>query len=221
MKISENQKNYIPLIIPIDKPYEKLSPSEAKSYFDWFVDHIDERSEYIKQKVSKDLNIPIETLNFSMESLIYIWRWFLKVAELTKTPKNVLKELQKEMKANGEPDEFIEDMVREHSLELSIFSHYVIRDIGMYVGKMFITNFCTLRWDYHTNIEQDSFANIPQIFGFVDSTYNPPFEMQFDPIHFTEMQASNLFDNTQNENDLYNVCKLWTQWIPNSKIKKT
>lgn len=213
MKISENQKNYIPLIIPIDKPFEELSQEEAKAYFDWFINHVDERSEYIKQKVSKNLNIPIDILNFSMESLIYIWRWFLKIVEINKTPKSVLKEIRRELKANGESDEFIEDMVSANSIELSIFSHYVIRDIGMYVGKMFVTNFPTLRWDYHTDTKQDSFANIPQIFGFVDTTYTPPFEMQFDPIHFTEMQASNLFDHTQDENDLYNICKLWTQWI--------
>lgn len=37
MRISKNQKNYIPLIIPVDKPFERLSKSEAKAYFDWFI----------------------------------------------------------------------------------------------------------------------------------------------------------------------------------------
>ena len=120
--------------------------------------------------------MPIGSLDFSIESLIFIWRWFLKIAELKRIPKAVLNDIRKELKANGEPKEFIEDMVREHSVELSAFSRYVIRDIGMYVGKMFVTNFRTLRWDYHTDTKKDSFANMPQIFGFVDTTYNPPFE---------------------------------------------
>lgn len=214
MKISENQKKYIPLIIPVDKPFEELNKAEAKVYFDWFISHVDERSEYIRQKVSEGLNIPIGSLDFSIESLIFIWRWFLKIAELKRTPKAVLNDIRKELKANGEPKEFIEDMVREHSIELNVFSRYVIRDIGMYVGKMFVTNFQTLRWDYHTDTKKDSFANMPQIFGFVDLNYNPPFEEQFEPIHYTEMQASNLFDNSQNENDLYNMCMRWVQWIP-------
>ena len=81
MKISENQKKYIPLIIPVDKPFEELSKAEAKAYFDWFISHVDERSEYIKQKVSEGLNMPIGSLDFSIESLIFIWRWFLKIAE--------------------------------------------------------------------------------------------------------------------------------------------
>lgn len=214
MKISENQKKYKPLIIPIDKPFEELNKAEAKAYFDWFISHVDERSEYIRQKVSEGLNIPIEVLDFSIESLIIIWRWFLKIVELEKTPRSVLNEIRRELEANGEPKEFIEDIVREHSVELSVFSRYVIRDIGMYVGKMFVTNFQTLRWDYHTDTKKDSFANMPQIFGFVDTTYNPPFEEQFEPIHYTEMQASNLFDNSQNEKDLYNICMRWVQSIP-------
>lgn len=214
MKISENQKKYIPLIIPIDKPFEKLTKKEAKEYFDWFISHVDERSDYLRQKVSEGLNIPIETLDFSIESLIFIWRWFLKIVELKKTPRSVLRGLRKELKANGEPKEFIKDMIRENSRELSIFSRYVIRDIGMYVGKMFVTNYQALRWDYHTDKKKDCFANMPQIFGFVDSNYNPPFELQFDPIHYTEMEASNLFDNSQDEKDLYHMYMRWVQWIP-------
>ena len=204
-------KKYVPLIISVDKPFEELSKTEAKAYFDWFISHVDERSEYIRQKVSEGLNMPIGSLDFSMESLIFIWRWFLKVAELKSTPKAVLRDIRKELKANGE---FIDDMVRAHSIELSAFSRYVIRDIGMYVGKMFVTNFQALRWGYHTDTKKDSFANTPQIFGFGDLNYDPPFEEQFEPIHYTEMLASNLFDNSQNENDLYNMCMRWAQWIP-------
>lgn len=219
MRISKNQKNYIPLIIPVDKPFERLSKSEAKAYFDWFIGHVDERSEYIRQKVSKDLNISVELIDFSFEFLIYIWRWFLNIVELNRTPKIALDIIRNELKANGEKKEFIDDIVRENSVELSVFSRYVIRDIGMYIGKMFVTNHSTLRWDYHTDKKKDSFANIPQVFGFVNTAYYPPFEEQFEPIHYTEMQASNLFDNSQNENDLYNMCLNWAKRIPIQKQK--
>lgn len=86
MKMYENQKNYQPLIILIDKPFEKLSKQESQKHFDWFVSHVHERSDYIRQKVSQGLGISIETLDFSMDSLIPIWKWFLQVAEITKTP---------------------------------------------------------------------------------------------------------------------------------------
>ena len=45
MRISKNQKNYIPLIIPVDKPFERIRKYEAKSYLDWFIVNVDERSD--------------------------------------------------------------------------------------------------------------------------------------------------------------------------------
>ena len=211
----QNRKNnYFPLVIPINKPFDKLTKDEAKDYFEWFVSHVDERANYIRQLASEDLCIPIDILDYSPESLIVLWRWFLNVAEISKTPSKVLKSIRQELKANNEPKEFIEDMIREHRAELSIFTKYLIRDIGMYVGKTLIMNNESLRWDYHTNTKKDSFANIPQLFGVFHTDYNPPFEMLFDPLHFTEMQASNLLYDTQNEDDLYNVYKRWEKWIP-------
>ena len=43
--------------------------------------------------------MPIGSLDFSIESLIFIWRWFLKIAELKRTPKAVLNDIRKELKA--------------------------------------------------------------------------------------------------------------------------
>lgn len=215
MKMSENQKNYEPLIIPIDKPFEELNNQESQEYFDWFVAHVDERAEYIRRKVSKDLQITLDSLDYSLESLVLIWRWFLQVAELSKTPKKVLDEIKKALK--GHEQSFINDMVNESKVELSIFTRYVIRDIAMYIGKMYVKNYSTIIWGYHTDIEKDSFANMPQLIGFVDTKYNPPFNMEFEPIFMTEGQAANLFDHTQSENDLYNICKKWNQWIPKEK----
>ena len=215
MRLSKYQKKYEPLLIPVEKPLSKLSRAEAKVYFNWYVDHIDERSEYIRHKVSSDLKISIELLDFSVESLVFIWRWFLKVAEIKRTPKSVLGKIREELKRNGESEEFTSDIISYNGMELSVFTRYVIRDIGMYVGKMFVTNYPTLRWDYHTT-KKDSFTNIPQIFGFVNTTYDPPFEERFDPIFYTEMIASNLLDKTQSENDLYNLCVNWIQHVPKS-----
>lgn len=215
MKRFKGKDLYKPLIIPINKPFEKLSKKEANNYFEWFVAHIDERADYIREIISLDLDISIDVLDFSLPSLVYIWRWFLNVVEIDKTPRSTLKAIRKELKSNGESKEFISDMLRENEQELSIFSRYIIRDIAMYVGKMFVSNFPVLRWDYHTDTAKDSFANIPQIFGFIDDAYSPPFEEQFDPIHYVEMVASNIFDNTQTETDLYDMYIRWMKWIPN------
>ena len=45
MKITMNMKDYDPLVIPLDKPIEELTLKETREYFDWYLAHIDERSE--------------------------------------------------------------------------------------------------------------------------------------------------------------------------------
>ena len=217
MSSSVTFNGYQPLSLPVWKSFEKMDEKEAANYFNWFLGHVDERSDYLIQRVSATLCISANELNFSLQSLIPIWHWFLSAVEVCETPKNVLNKMQK--KIGRRNYEFANDMIRANSIELSPLSRYVIRDIGMYVGKMFVNNYNVLRWDYHTNIKQDSFANIPQVFGFINCAYTPPFEMQFDPIHYVEMTASNIFDNTETKLDLYNTCKKWLQWIPTSMIE--
>ena len=210
------QHDYVPLLLPIDKPFEKLNKDEAKQYFDWFILHVDERSEYVRKNVTEFFHLSLDTIDFSMKSIILIWRWFLQAAEIQPTPKSRLNQLRNELKTRHEPIEFISDIIKKNNKELSLISLYIIRDIGMYTGKVLLQNYPVLRWGYHTDTKKDSFANIPQIFGFVNYSYNPPFEMQFDPIHYAEMAAANLLDGSASENDLYDYCMRWEKWIPNN-----
>ena len=79
MKLSKEQKKYMPLVIPLSKPLEDLTPQEAKAYFEWYVSHVDERAEYVRQKVIRKLKIRDEAMDYSMESMIPLWKWFLGI----------------------------------------------------------------------------------------------------------------------------------------------
>ncbi len=217
MRKEDVQQNYEPLPLPIDKPFEKLSKQEAKRYFDWFISHVDERSDYVRSNVAEFLDLSLNALDFSMESIIPVWKWFLQAAEIQPTPKLRLNQLRNALVARHKPEQFIDYIVEANNKELSLLSLYMIRDIGMYTGKSFLMNYPVLKWGYHTDTKKDSFANIPQIFGFVNYSYNPPFEMQFDPIHYAEMAAGNLLVGSATENDLYDFCMRWVKWVPNNK----
>ena len=41
MKMSENQKSYQPFLVSIGEPLEELRRAEVKSYFEWFLIHVD------------------------------------------------------------------------------------------------------------------------------------------------------------------------------------
>lgn len=136
MRISKEQRNYKPLVPSNYKPFDEMSEAEAKTYFNWFVSQVDERAEYIRHKAAIYLDIDINMIDFSLESLKHIWKWFLCIAEIDKTPMRKLRQIRREL-ASTYPKESINDMLSEFRYDLNTFTRMVILDVGMYVGKTF------------------------------------------------------------------------------------
>ena len=214
MMYPDKQINYKPLVIPLTKSFVNLSKQESQEYFDWFISHIDQRSDYLRLQISKDLDVSIETLNFSLDSLVPIWRWFLQIAEIAKTSPKDLKDLEESLAR--QPQSFIRQIVEQSKDKLSVFTEYVLRDIGMYLAKMFITNYPILQWTIKRTPKTYVHVNVPLIVGFVDNnpSYPKPFHPDLEPIDLARTPAMNLFSETQQDDDLYNVCNRWIQWIP-------
>ena len=85
----------------------------------------------------------------------------------------------------------------------------------MYLGEVFTANEPKIYWSYYEEPNSDIFANMPVLSGFEDPRFTPPFKMYFEPIHMAHVQAVHLWDHTQEEEDLYNVYRLWADsFIP-------
>lgn len=214
MKLTKNMKNYNPLIIPLDKPVEELTKKEAKWYFDWFLANINERSEYLKKKISNDLEYPIEKIDNSFESLRIVWKWFLNIAEVSRTTWRVFDETKKE--SLGHLQNIEEHIMKGSGKDLTVFTRYVLRDIGMYVGKVFIENSPFIEWTYRTTPKTYISVNEPILVGFIDDNpnYPKPFYPDLNPIALVEVCALNILDKTQQADDLYNTCVKWKNWLP-------
>ena len=199
---------------PVTKSFQELSKKEANDYFSWFLSHIDERSLYLVDKVSVDLKTSRDLLDFSLDSTKIIWEWFLHVAEVTKTPQNVLANFEKSLE--GKPRSFIEHMLKDYEKELSVFTEYVLRDIGMYIAKMFISSFQCLKWTIKYTPKSYVHVNVPLIAGFVDDneTYPKPFHPVLEPIDLARTPAIIYFLRNQKSTDLYSWCCKWVQWVP-------
>lgn len=211
--MTKKKNYYTTLLIPLDKPFYELSKDEAREYFEWFISNIDERSDYLRAKVSDNLNVPIDCLDFSLDSLKIIWKWFLQVAEVSKTSKRALKKLKKSL--IGQSKSFINNFLKQCENELSSDTEYILRDIGMYLARIFVGNYSCLKWTIRYTSESYVYVNVPLITGFVDDNpnYPKPFSLELEPIELARISAMNLFDNTQNENDLYNRCLQWSKLI--------
>lgn len=149
------------------------------------------------------MEIRHEKINLSPESLILVWKWFLKVAQIRKASKGELRRLKEELSIF--PESFQEHVVKDSSKELTIVKEYILRDIGMYIGEVFNKEYNHIKWGYYSKSKSDMFVNKPVLMGFKDTSYDPPFETEFEPIHMVGVQATKLFDGTQKESVSKNI----------------
>lgn len=198
--------SYDILIPPIQKPFEEFHLSEAEAYFNWYIGQLDNRIQYLQDYS----NI---VLNYSVDSLVDIWGWFLMFAEIEKTPKNKMNEIRKQL--ISQPKEISEAVIREQSVQFTLETEYIIRDIAMYFGEVYVKNNSSISWGYHTDVKADSFANMPLLVGFEDRDFDPPYKAHFEPVEMVRTQACNIFDNSQSDEDLLNLYMTWQRMVFN------
>ena len=197
--------DYDILIPPLNKPFSLLSLDEAEAFFKWHQDNISKRINYLAQKSGG-------ILDYSFESLVPLWAWFLNHAQVEPVTDTIKEEIRKHL--HNQSTQHIEYVISEEDTQFTLQTIFIIRDISMYVGEIFVKYSKKIKWSFHTNPEQDSFANMPLLTGFEDADFSPPFHMQFEPTHMIEVVAANLFDGTQKPKDLYNLCIQWCNYIP-------
>ncbi len=127
LKRFKNDVKYDILVSPFGYDYYNMTPKEATANFEWFLSIIPERMDYFRNRCSNDLRISVDLLDYSAESLILVWRWFLSVARMEKTPKDILKKMREGAELFG--DSFI------NQKQFTVSSQFMMRDIGIYVGQ--------------------------------------------------------------------------------------
>lgn len=197
---------YRPLIPSIDKPFERLSESEARNYFNRYVDTIDERIAYLRSW--SKLN-----LDFSEQSLIDVWEWFLRKAAIVKTSRKDRERVIEQL--SDKPSDFIAHVLQAKEQTLSIESEYLIRDIAMYLGALFVQNCRPIHWTYFTEEDKaGSFVNQPVLYGFIEKDSVPIYMPVFEPNHMVRVRAFRIVRNKAKSTDLYDLYKIWIKKVP-------
>ncbi len=169
-------------IPPIKRPFHEMSDEEAQAYFDWYMQVMPQRIEYLAKTAAAKLKCDVRTFDLSPESLIPLWRWFLTVAE-------------------KEPTTETREMFIGSGYQFSLQSEYILRDIGMYLGKTLTVNDSALYWMIQKKPKNDVFFNKTVIQGFYDAA------MAFDPIHMAGVQGARFLYDEAKEEDLFNLYK--------------
>lgn len=183
-------------IPPYGFDYQTMTKKEAEEHFNWFLAEIPNRINYLESFCGNKVN-----LDFSYESLIDLWKFFLSVGRTEPIPKDELKELRTQFKAFG--DDFV------GTEQLSVSTEYLVRDIGIYLSEVYKKNSPEIYWHFTTKPKSYFFVNRPMLTGFVDNNYNPPYKCECDPIHMVGVQAVGLLDGSSDVYDLYNMAVAW------------
>ena len=185
--------------------FTSFTKRQAKEYFAWYLSVLSERVEYLSQKCSKDLRVPLSSFDCSPESLILIWRWFIKKSKIEKTPREELEKMTFYARIFGES--YI------NKEQYTVVSQFIMHDIGMYLGKTFIKNYPVLKWDYHTKPKNGHDTNQPVIYGFLVSFKEETYDWYVNPIDIVEGCANNYFTGKRSETDLYDGYKFWARRV--------
>ena len=170
-----NYNILIPEIPERAKSLDDLTPQEAEEFFNWYIGKIPERVQYLSSYSGI-------ALDYSVDSLVDIWAWFLGIVEIEKTPPARMSELKKDL--GGMPRDMANEVLKEHARQPTLESMYIAKDIGMYDGEVSVRNNNALYWGYHTDVKKDSFANRPLVMGYEDRNFDPPWQYYDDPDFF-------------------------------------
>ena len=202
----KNDIKYDLAIPPMGLDFYRMTPKQSEEFYKWFISIIDKRMNYFRNRCALDSNISKLKLDYSAESLKLVWRWFLGIARIEETPKDLLKQMEDGAKIFGES--YIN---REQFTPVTSF---IMRDIGIYIGQSYILNHPQLYWHYYIKPKNDINAKQPVLGGFYYNDNNIEGSVNINPMNLVEGAAANMFYKKQNELDLYNYYIKYERWIP-------
>ena len=192
------RKLHYDILVPkLEKNISQLSEAEAAAYFDWFMEQMPGRVAYVSEICAKELGVSVEKMDRSPESLVLLWKWFRRRAKTERVPGAANKER--------------ETMIPQARRQLTLETEYILRDVGMYFGEVFCRNHPGICWSYYTSPKRDFFVNHPLLKGFVDRSFEKPFDACVEPIHYAGVQASKILKGNSRDEDLYNIYCFWAE----------
>ncbi len=200
-----NDVRYDILVSPYGYDYYNMTVKQAADNFAWFLSVIPQRMNYFRTRCASDLNISLNNLDYSAESMIIIWKWFLSTAQMEKTPREILEKMKERASVFGN------SYINEE--QFTVASQFMMKDIGMYIGQSYILNYPQLHWSFYTKPRNEINAKQPVIEGFFFHDDNTQGAISLNPLSLAEGAAQKIYSKTQSETDVYDYYIQWLKWI--------
>ena len=139
-------------------PFSEMNKKQAKQYFEWFIDTIDERLDILQEYITSTGGDFV--LDKTPESLIPLWEWFVdKIEMIPKSDEEINNELE------ALPERF-RGVIKVDDSKFSDETFLLSYNISVYFGEVLIKNHFQTSWGYLTSPKKLHGVNAPQIMGF-------------------------------------------------------
>lgn len=184
------------LIPPLSKPFDQLTKKEAQQFFDWYMATMDGRIAYLK--IASGLK-----LDYSPDSLIPLWKWFLKKAEIEVTPQASLQALEAQLRSAKSP--FVKEVLADRAKQLSLETEYILQDIARYFGEVYVKNYPFIHWGFYSTPKREMNVNQPVLMGFPNKIFPEKKGVPLPPLHVVRVRALRLLSSEASKYDLYDL----------------
>ncbi len=190
--------NYELMAPPFEiKEFYEMNKKEAKEHFEWYISEIPHRIEILKN-IYEELGGKKENLDYSINSLEDLWKWYLKnVQIIDKSEKEILEE-----------KEALPEWLKNEKImlkKISIPWLAIAMDISIYLGEVFVRNNPQLQWTFVTKPKKIIHVNKPVIGDFKND--------KMDTRHILYVLTLKIVNNTTNEKALLNLYNVWMEYL--------
>jgi hypothetical protein len=177
--------------------FRGMSKKKVEEYFEWYINEIPNRIKLLRSAY-KLHNRNDNVLDYSSDSLKSIWAWYLKNVKIVPLSNE---EYESELKS---VPPHIRYCIPKKKIELGWVQ--IALDIGIYMALCML-NYCPkLKWGFVSKPWNLDSVNKPVLLGFTLKT-------GFDTSRIMSTLMSKAIDSTTQDDDLYNLFMVWTEYI--------
>lgn len=178
------------------KEFHEMNKREAQQYFDWYMSQVPVRLKQLKEAYAETSGRDSGELDFSPQSLVPLWSWFLPwVAYEPKTAEEIQEELAK-------LPEWLHESFLEAPYDLSTGTLTLAADIAVYFAEVFRKKYPNLEWGFVIKPKSFMHVNRP-ILKDNNSTFI------LEPQHLLHVITLEAAENNLDQEALINLYTIW------------
>lgn len=178
------------------KPFKEMKKKDAQQHFDWYMQQIPLRIEVLHELTNGKVK-----LDYSKESLIDLFEWYLSVIKIHElTDEEIEKELDDLRKY---PDFVYEDekeRLLKNPMELAKTDYALAMDIAIYYAQTIIKHHPHVKWTFFTKPKSHAYLNEPIL-----SYETEEIIYERNPRSLLAVLIEYIKDNEINKEDLYDT----------------